>query len=539
MGVITGRIVSSTGPTALPVPSSGTVVENVVSLRALVGDATNPAAALKQRASGNERGGGMFVWDAAAGTDDNHDRFNAGGIGTSGVGWQRIHMHDERPVSVRDFASGAIGNGENADAAIAAAQVFRRTNGRSLLFPRGRYVITTGLDIDDANAADIGAAVLGQNSTYDTVGTVANRQTIIEYAGTGGNILRVRSRGVRIEGIGFRVQSGKTADAGIVWDKNTQTATRLEVINCQILAGAFNGLGDCTDGLVIGPTSGVNNLDYATVDRCYFTGFDTAAINIQSDTGQSKGHHFSNSVLGVAQYGIKTTSGSFVGFNLHVGYATIASLGIGASTDFIQVFGLDSENSARAICNVPGTGFGLPWPVELHGGRWSLSDDAEEFYVDWAYSQLQLHNILLDYAGTWDPTTRGKIRVGSKYLSNNNIANLISSGNVYLSPTPFATSAVGGSPAYLKVSTSGDRWKEYTGSGPYVFSGNMPEIAADTAWQVDDAGTYVSRSRYGELAPGSESLGAGQWKLQYKRRQFAGTERLTLAGTARYILTDL
>lgn len=493
MGVITGRIVGASGPTALPVPSNGQVVENVTALRALTGDAANPAAALKQRAAGNDRGGGMFVWDDGEATDDDHDRLNAGGIGTNGAGWQRIHMHDERPVSVRDFASGAIGNGENADAAVAAAQVFRRTNGRSLLFPCGRYVITTGIEIDDANAADIGTAVLGQNSTYDTVGTVANRQTIIEYAGTGGNILRVRSRGVRIEGIGFRVQSGKSADAGIVWDKNVGASTRLEVINCQLLAGVAAGLGTCTDGISIGPTSGVYNLEFGTFDRLYITGCAEAAINIRSNTYQSKGHHISNSTLGVAKYGIKTTSGSFVGYNLHMGYCTEASVGLGGTTDYIQIFGMDSEASARAFLGIGGVS--LAWPVGVYGGRWSLSDTAEEFYVDLTRCQFEIRNVLFEYAGTFDPTTRGKVRVGSKYGSYNNVASIVSSGNVYLQAQPWFTSAEGGTPAYVDVSTHGDRYATYSGT-PYAFDGYTPVIPSDISRRIDATGTAETRRTY-------------------------------------------
>lgn len=447
-----------------------------------------------------------------------------------------LTSHDRRPVSVRDFATGAIGNGENADAAIAAAQVEARAWGRPLHFPTGRYVTTTAIEIDDANAGDINTGVYGEQNTYDTVGTVATRNTIIEYAGTGGNILRVRSRGVRIQDLALRVQSGKSADAGIVWDKNTQTATRMEVINCQILAGAAQGLGTCTDGYVIGPTSGINNLDYSTVDRCYFVGFTDAAINIKSDTGQSKGHHFSNSVLGVAAYGIKTTSGSFVGFNLHVGYATTASIGIGASTDFISVTGLDSENSACALKNIGG--YYLPWPVRLSGGRWSLSDTAATHYVDWAYSQLILENVLFDYAGTFDPTTRGLVRVGGKYNASNNVAAIISSGNQYLNSMPWRVSSGGGTPAYVDVSTHGDYWREYTGSGPYSWSGRTPPIRSTPCLRVDTTGASKDRA-INRFAPGDESFGTDEWHIQYGERQLDDAEELTLSGNAEYVITDL
>lgn len=42
----------------------------------------------------------------------------------------------------------------------------------------------------------------------------------------------------------------------------------------------------------------------------------------------------------------------------------------------------------------------------------------------------------------------------------------------------------------------------------------------------------------GQLAPGSYTLESGQWHIQYKRLQLTGSQRLTLTGTAREIITD-
>lgn len=56
-------------------------------------------------------------------------------------------------------------------------------------------------------------------------------------------------------------------------------------------------------------------------------------------------------------------------------------------------------------------------------------------------------------------------------------------------------------------------------------------------WTYDAAWKVVPSA--GQLAPGSTSLAAGEWHIQYQRLQLTGTQRLTLAGTARYILTDL
>lgn len=403
---------------------------------------------------------------------------------------------DSRPVSVRDFATGAIGNGENADAAVAAAQVLTRSSGRPLLFPTGRYKLTQSLEIDDTYAGDINTGIYGEQVNSDTVGSISTRNTLLEWGGTGTHVMRVKSRGVRIQGLGVRVLSGADATACLVWDKGTQTATRLDIFDCQFIAGASLGLGTCTDGVVFGPTAGVNNLDYGTVERCYLFGFSDTALNIKSTTGQSKGHHVINSIIGGAQYGIKTTTGSFVVYNCHIGYATEASLGIGAATDTINVYNLDSENSARVLQYTGSGALGLPWPVALYGGRWSLSDSAEEFYVDWAWSQLTIANVLFDYAGTYDPTTRGLVRVGVRRNASNYIASLVSFGNTYMSPMPWRTSAVGGTPSYLDVSTFGDRYKEFDPKAPYAWTGNSPAIPATQSLRVDTTGAAETRRDY-------------------------------------------
>lgn len=89
MTLITGRLVGSSGPTALPVPSAGQVVQSVVALRALAGSVDIPGAILQQYGPDAYIGGGEFTWSAAAATDDGVTRFNAGGEESSGSGWQR------------------------------------------------------------------------------------------------------------------------------------------------------------------------------------------------------------------------------------------------------------------------------------------------------------------------------------------------------------------------------------------------------------------------------------------------------------------
>lgn len=57
----------------------------------------------------------------------------------------------------------------------------------------------------------------------------------------------------------------------------------------------------------------------------------------------------------------------------------------------------------------------------------------------------------------------------------------------------------------------------------------------------DSAGEEVeiTASSIGSLAPGSYSVAADQWQLQYRRLQLTSAQRLTISGTGRVILTDL
>lgn len=90
--MITGRLVGSAGPTAAPVPGAGAYVENVTALRALVGSVELPSVVLVQYDGATPyRGGGVFTWRTDSREDDGRIRFNAGGLGTSGVGWQRVN----------------------------------------------------------------------------------------------------------------------------------------------------------------------------------------------------------------------------------------------------------------------------------------------------------------------------------------------------------------------------------------------------------------------------------------------------------------
>lgn len=146
MGVIQGRLVDSSGPTALPVPTVGQVVENVTALRALVGSVDLPVVGLVQYSGSTLIGGGEFAWRATAAVDDGGNRFNAGGIGSSGAGWQRLTTY---PLDVTHF--GATGDGVTDDAAAirlaiaAGLGLSGNAGGGKLYFPPGTYLCGSSL----------------------------------------------------------------------------------------------------------------------------------------------------------------------------------------------------------------------------------------------------------------------------------------------------------------------------------------------------------------------------------------------------------
>lgn len=88
-----------------------------------------------------------------------------------------------------------------------------------------------------------------------------------------------------------------------------------------------------------------------------------------------------------------------------------------------------------------------------------------------------------------------------------------------------------------------------TGSPEGSVTGNVGDVyhrtdgATDTTFYVKESGSGNTGWRgvgaTGVLAPGSTSLGADEWHIQYKRLQLTGSQRRTYAGTARQIITDL
>lgn len=111
---------------------------------------------------------------------------------------------------------------------------------------------------------------------------------------------------------------------------------------------------------------------------------------------------------------------------------------------------------------------------------------------------------------------------------------------VFASPRDYATTN------YIRGYGTGKKWEvRYggvetavnVGSNDMVFeAAGLGEVA-----RLGSTGLLVGSTRWsaGKLLPGSYALAANEWHVQYKRLQLTGTQRLTLASTARQIVTDL
>lgn len=210
MTVITGRLVGSSGPTALPVPTVGQAVQNVTELRALVGSASLPAVYLVQySATLLQRGGDIFYWDAVAATDDGVTRFNAGGLASSGAGWQRAYSD-----VITAEAAGAVGDGVTADDVAlqrgllaAAGRTFALTAGSTYLLsdPTTPLIPASGTTIDMRGATITCPAIADENNfVFDLDGGIDNieiRDGVLvgETALTGTPVGFTSAQGIRVK----------------------------------------------------------------------------------------------------------------------------------------------------------------------------------------------------------------------------------------------------------------------------------------------------------------------------------------------------
>jgi hypothetical protein len=453
---LTARIVSA--PQTVALPTVAPTVASLAGLRALAGGELVPSAVLT-----HVRQGGVFAWDANAGTDDGGTRANSGGLGSSSAGWKRVYSGN---LLAEWF--GATGDGTTDDTA--ALQLALDAAGAGLTASRkielsaaGNYRITAGLVLEYTGAGvDTNVALVGGQSSRDIVGTNFTRITWDGNAST--TAVTLKSRGCRVEGIAFLVAGGKTCRAAIDIDKGSGGAcTHCRVDKCQI----FSPTDSFVNGIVVGRSAVENNLEFNEFVDVVIDGCSNAGVSILSETGQSKSNYFHRVAFLNCIYGITTggSAGSKASFHTQscswrdCDYAVY----LGGVVDYIALRDSDVEACKRLLYRGASSDC---WSVCVDGGRISLNDDVSSDGTHRTWIELHgpgpliIRNVTLDYAGTTVDPALYKIS-----LDAFNDGYIISEGNCYLSVNPWKD---GGGGSSIYAVTQGDNYRTFSGSGPWT-----------------------------------------------------------------------
>lgn len=440
-------------------------------------------------------------------------------------------------VAFHEF--GAVGNGVADDSgAFEEALAYCRANDRHLRLEYGKtYRITESIVVENEGGEEFCGFHMYSESPSPYFASNSGAQILWDGATTD-PMLKLWAPGAGVSGVVFRVATGKATVAAIDWDKGATglAGTTPSFRNC-----VFDPLtGTMTYGIRCG-VSNATNLEYMLVDRCNFTRQTEAGIYIPNTSGQSKGHQITNSSFTYAKSGIRITSGSFRSWGCNFGRLTQAAVEVHSQTDTISIIATDTEECARFLDTTwNGGGSIYPWPIHISGLRASISDavHTDGNYIKMSYpGGLILESVLFEYAGTYDPDD---IKVLVQASSGGTTQSHITSrGCLYLNSSPWSSGA--GLP--LVVDTSDDWYHTYSGSGPWSISGWLPFDSgnAGNVRRLNAAGTRAewAPAMLGRLAPGSYTVATGEWQVQYKRLQLTGSQRLTIAGTGRQIITDL
>lgn len=234
--------------------------------------------------------------------------------------------------------------------------------------------------------------------------------------------------------------------------------------------------GRFVDGVVIGPTSGVNNLEYNDVEDCVFEGVSDWAINLASDTGQSKCNRFIRCSHIGGKGLVRQYSGSFMAYGCSSRDAGVAVFDVANPAEPIEINSCDVELPKRFLFRSVG-GTSDRWDIKISNTRIELDDfcalygDGFRYWIDYAgIGPLNLENIALGYAGTVDPNVF-KVGVGSFGVGGH----ISSKGCNYLGPEPWINE--GGSSVNFTVDAGTD---VVTATGHGFLDGDIVRLATTT-----------------------------------------------------------
>jgi hypothetical protein len=350
-------------------------------------------------------------------------------------------------TNIHPESFGAKGDGIANDtaalqAAINAAPI--SGSGAEIILSR-RYRITAPLEIinDAAHGHRAGLTIKGLNAAPGGL----SHQTGIVWAGPGNQpIIKLHSRENLLRNFAIFVADRHTASAAIEIDQvpgmvaNTRNTFEYLWIDGGLGLGTS---GRLQNGVVIGPRSGVSNLDFMYFRQVFISHILEACVDIRSDTGQSKHNTFEQCAFLDAKYGIKQNTGSFEAYGCSFSSLRTAAISLYAPTDNIYITNPDSEGCPRFIESRAGGEAG--WPLVISGGRFEMDNLATDGrYIDYHYSgPLTIQGATFSNVSV----PRFRIRAGAGGAG----ARLLSFGNQFPNQTPYELTTT------AKLSSLGNR----------------------------------------------------------------------------------
>jgi len=322
--------------------------------------------------------------------------------------------------------------------AIAYARL--RNRARRITLPPGFFSLVTTIDLRSRTGQNLQMlSVEGASPSPDDTGLLSrDTHTCITWEGANGADMFQLSRNQKLSGMILTAAAGKHLRAAIVWDAPPALdpgpiGTDVSVENVGVYGN--NGLIDY--GLLIGPTTGVPNLEHGTFKHCTFANAQIAAVKVASDTQQSKYHLFERCAFVSSPRGIDIVTGSVHVF--HCFGASCPILFVPGGQDTLRFDTVDSEDCGRFIDQPAGFN-AAPTPIVITNSRISCSPNmaADGGVMRFFHpGPIQVEGCLFENANV-NPAL---VHILSSCAALSGVVPTIQTrGNVFLNNTPVRTS---------------------------------------------------------------------------------------------------
>lgn len=331
---------------------------------------------------------------------------------------------DDKILNVKNF--GAVGDGVADDSVAFQAAINATAPGQIIRIPIGTYKIGTQLDIllNTIGGLKHSISFVGDGSQKSGSNTGV---TLKWSGGTATTMINLRSRDCVFEGITFKKEAGGTLTCLIDIDNPTGAGAENSTHNL-FRRCRFEGVSaEVTNGIRMAFASSTN-VEYMRFEHCDFniSGTATRCILIGNNPN-SMMHRFEYCGFSSAAYGVDAgSSGHFLTFmGCSFGSLTSAGVKINGPATFIDC---DEESCARLI---EGASTGAPFPVNIIGGRFTLSG----LHGDGRFIDMPNPGPLVVHGATFPGYNSSfKIRIGS---GSNEGGVLVALGNHFANESPF------------------------------------------------------------------------------------------------------